>query len=113
MARLHYVELPSGNIGASKNFYADAFGWTFTDFGPSYAATTTGDTDVGISGDPAEATARLLPVIQVDNIEHQRAAVIKAGGQISRDIFTFPGGRRFHFTDPDGHELGVTQLDRE
>lgn len=111
MARLNYLELPSRDIGAARRFYAQAFGWAFTEFGPTYSATTTGDTDVGLNGDPSDMTARPLPVIDVDSIEQYREAVIKAGGQISRDVFPFPGGRRFQFIDPDGHELAVTQTD--
>ena len=56
MARLNYVELPVGEIGPAKAFYERAFGWSLTEFGPSYAATLTGDTDIGLQGDPAEAT---------------------------------------------------------
>ena len=113
MARLNYLELPTRDIAAAKAFYAAAFGWGFTDFGPSYAATTSGDTDVGFQGDAAEATAAALPVIEVDDLEAAEAAVRAAGGRITRAIFAFPGGRRFHFVDPDGHELAAMQPVRE
>jgi hypothetical protein len=107
MARLNYLELPVGDVPALKQFYAGVFGWSFTDFGPDYAATTTGDVDVGLSGDASEATAQLLPVIQVDDLETTLAAVRGAGGVITLPIFAFPGGRRFHFRDPHGHELAA------
>ncbi|MGN6374465.1 MAG: VOC family protein [Sphingomonas sp.] len=109
MARLNYLELPVGDIGRAKAFYGEAFGWTFADFGPTYAATTSGDTDVGFQADAAERTSALLPVIEVDDLEAACAAVEQAGGTITRAIFAFPGGRRFHFRDPDGHELAATQ----
>src|SRR5690242_3475460 len=69
MARLNYIELPAADIAASKAFYAKAFGWTLADFGPSYAATTTGDVDVGLHGHLAEVLLAPLPVIQVDDLE--------------------------------------------
>lgn len=109
MARLNYLELPVTDIAGAKAFYAAAFDWTFADFGPSYAATTTGDTDIGFQADPAEATAAALPVIEVDDIEAVAAKVRAAGGVITVPIFTFPGGRRFHFQDLAGHELAVMQ----
>lgn len=111
MARPCYIELPAADIAASKAFYAQVFGWALTDFGPSYAATTTGDVDVGLQGDAGEATAAPLPVIQVDELEAALAAVTAAGGAIVRPIFGFPGGRRFQFRDPHGNELAVMQAD--
>lgn len=111
MARINYVELPAADIAAARRFYETAFGWTLTAFGPSYAATTTGDVDLGLQGDPAEATATPLPVIEVDDLDAAVAAVIAAGGSIVRSIFAFPGGRRFHFTDPNGNELAAVKGD--
>ena len=109
MARLNYLELPVGDAAAAKAFYASAFGWHFADYGPTYAATTTGDTDIGFQADPAEQTAAALPVVEVDDIDATLRGVEGAGGRITKPIFTFPGGRRFHFRDPDGHELAVMQ----
>jgi predicted enzyme related to lactoylglutathione lyase len=109
MARLNYVELPVSDTGASKAFYEAAFGWSLTAFGPSYAATVTGDTDIGLQGDAAEATKMPLPVIEVDDLEAARAAVEDAGGTIVREIFSFPGGRSFHFLDPAGNELAAVK----
>ena len=111
MARPNYIELPAADIAASKAFYTKAFGWTLADFGPSYAATTTGDVDVGLQGDLAEAPAAPLPVIEVDDLEAALAAVTGAGGVVVRPIFAFPGGRRFQFRDPHGNELAVMQAD--
>lgn len=107
MARLNYVELPVGDVAGGKAFYGRVFGWSFTDFGPDYAATTTGDVDVGLNGDADHATAQLLPVIQVDDLEAVLADVVAAGGTVTLPIFAFPGGRRFHFRDPQGHELAA------
>ncbi|HEV2078671.1 MAG TPA: VOC family protein [Allosphingosinicella sp.] len=111
MARLNYVELPVGDIGAAKEFYQAAFGWTLTQFGPSYAATLTGDTDIGLQADSAEATKAPLPVIEVEDLEASLEAVAAAGGEIVRPIFAFPGGRRFHFLDPGGNEAACVKSD--
>ena len=110
-ARLNYLELPVGDVATAARFYAAAFGWTFTDFGPSYASTLTGDTDMGLQGDRAQATAQPLPVIQVDDLEATLTEVEAAGGAVTLPIFAFPGGRRFHFRDPAGHELAAMKPD--
>lgn len=109
MARLDYVELPAAEIAGTRKFYESAFGWTMTEFAPTYAATTTGDTDVGLDADPADKPEVPLPVIRVEDLEAALAAVERAGGTIVRPIYPFPGGRRFHFRDPSGNELAVWQ----
>jgi predicted enzyme related to lactoylglutathione lyase len=107
-ARIDYVELPSATAHElTRAFYAKAFAWSVTDYGPTYAATTNGTTDVGLQGDPSDALSAPLPVIRVDNLEAAFDAVTKAGGVIAKAIFAFPGGRRFHFIDPSGSELAV------
>ena len=103
MGRLNYVELPASDVKASRSFYEQAFGWRLTEFGPTYAATTTGDTDLGLQADKAEQPGAPLPVIEVTDLEAALAAVESAGGTIVRPIFTFPGGRRFQFRDPSGN----------
>ena len=106
--RFDYVELPSVTAHElTRAFYSKAFGWTFTDYGPDYSATTTGDVDVGLNGDRDEALAAPLPVVRVDDLDAAFDAVTKAGGIVARPIFAFPGGRRFHFIDPSGSELAV------
>ena len=108
--RIDYVELPSATAHElTRAFYSNAFGWKFSDFGPDYSATTTGDTDVGLNGEREEALSAPLPVVRVDDVEAAFDAVTKAGGVIAKAIFSFPGGRRFHFIDPSGSELAVWQ----
>ena len=113
MARMDYLELPATDVAASRAFYEQAFGWSMTQFGPTYAATTTGDTDVGLDADPKERVAAPLGVIRVVDLEATLAAVTGAGGSIVRPIFAFPGGRRFHFRDPGGNEVAVYQPSAE
>lgn len=111
MARLNYVELPVSVIGPAKQFYEAAFGWQLQEFGPTYAATMTGDTDVGLQADAEESSTAPLPVIDVEDLEAAEAAVERAGGRLVRPIFSFPGGRRFHFQDPAGNELACVQAE--
>ena len=111
--RLDYVELPVSNIEDSARFYEAAFGWTLTRFAPTYAATTTGDTDLGLQGDPSAACEAPLPVIQVEDLDATASAVEAAGGDIIRPIFDFPGGRRFHFRDPSGNEVAACEAASE
>jgi uncharacterized protein len=103
--KIDYVEFPAGDLPATKGFYAAAFGWTFTDYGPEYAAMSQG-LDGGFHADAA-ATAKPLVILYATDLEAMAARVRDAGGTIVRPIFSFPGGRRFHFTDPSGNELAV------
>src|SRR5438552_16631407 len=108
-ARIDYVELPSATAHElTRAFYAKAFGWKFTNYGPSYSATTNGTTDVGLQGDPGDALSAPLPVVRVDDLEAAFDAVTKAGGIIAKSIFSFSGGRRFRFIDPSENELAVS-----
>ena len=107
-ARIDYVELPSATAHElTRGFYAKAFGWEFTDYGPDYSATTNGTVDVGLNGQPDEALATPLPVVRAEDLEAAHDSVVKAGGTIAKPIYAFPGGRRFHFIDPSGSELAV------
>jgi predicted enzyme related to lactoylglutathione lyase len=109
--RICFVELPATATGKTKSFYADAFGFQMIDFGPTYACTMTGDVDLGLQADAREATRAPLPVIQVESLEATEAVVRRAGGFVTKPIFSFPGGRRFHFRDPAGNELAAMQPD--
>ena len=110
MARIIFVELPVPDITKARTFYEKAFGMEMTAFGSTYACTMTGDVDLGLQGDANEVTAAALAVIQVDDLEAALAAVRNAGGRITKPIFAFPGGRRFHFVDPSGNELAAMQV---
>lgn len=108
---LNYVELPANNLAESKAFFEAVFGWSLTAFGPDYAATEGLGTDLGLDGS-SEAVAAPLAVIETDDIKEALAAVVSAGGQITRPIFAFPGGQRFHFREPSGSELAVWQVSK-
>lgn len=105
--KIDYVEFASADLAKSKAFFGNAFGWTFQEYGPDYAAMTNAGVDGGIQSDPAEANAMPLVILKAVDLEAAEAAVRTAGGKITRPIFSFPGGRRFHFREPGGNELAV------
>ena len=105
--KIDYVELPGTDLPATKSFYGEAFGWRFTDYGPTYAAFEDSGLDGGFQADAAEASAAPLVVIFATDLEAMLAKVTAAGGEVVRPISSYPGGRRFHFRDPSGNELAV------
>jgi predicted enzyme related to lactoylglutathione lyase len=105
--KIDYVELPGTDLPATKSFYDQAFGWTFTDYGPTYAAFGDSGLEGGFQADPEQVPAKPLVVIFAKDLEAMLAKVTAAGGGIVKPIFSFPGGRRFHFRDPSGNELAV------
>lgn len=109
--RPDFIELPVSDVVVGKAFYEAAFGWELTAFGPTYACTLTGDVDIGLQGDASEQSAAPLPVIRVDDLSAAQTAIEQAGGTITRPIFAFPGGQRFHFRDPAGNELAAHRPD--
>jgi predicted enzyme related to lactoylglutathione lyase len=109
--KIAYLELPAQDIPSIRAFYSSLFGWTFEDYGPTYTAFSGSGTDGGFNADPAERTAAPLAVIESQNLEATLQSILDAGGKITLPIFGFPGGRRFHFTDPAGNELAIMQRD--
>jgi len=105
--RIDYIELPATDIAATKRFYVDAFGWKFTDYGPDYTSFEDGRLAGGFTKDGKVAKGGPLVVIYADNLEAVEAKVRQTGATIVKPIFSFPGGRRFHFSDPSGNELAV------
>jgi hypothetical protein len=106
MNRIDYIEFPATDIAATKRFYNEAFGWTFEDYGPDYASFS--DTRISGGFTKSEPVGKgALIVIFADDLEASEAKVKSAGAPILKPIFSFPGGRRFHFRDPNGNELAV------
>ena len=105
---IDYIEFAVRDIAKAKRFYAAAFGWSFTDYGPDYAGIKGPGREVGgFARSDAPKTGGPLVVLYSDDLDASLAAVRKAGGKIVREPFVFPGGRRFHFADPSGNELAV------
>ena len=106
--KIDYIEFNVADIARSKAFYGGAFGWTFTDYGPDYCEFQDGRLTGGFTTlAPVSAAGGPLVILFAEDREDVLARVETAGGKITRPIFSFPGGRRFHFTDPDGYELAV------
>ena len=104
--QIQYVEFLSKHLGAVKDFYTKAFGWQFTDYGPTYTAFFGECVEGGFEvWEPVKGS--VLVILYSNKLEESKTAVEQAGGTICRDIFSFPGGRRFHFLDPDNNELAV------
>lgn len=110
-ATLNYVELPVADAEASASFYEAALGWSLTRFAPTYAGTMGAHSDLGL--DAAPTISAPLPNIETDDLEAMLVQVEAAGGKIVQPIFAFPGGRRFHFADPDGNVIGVWQQESQ
>lgn len=100
------IEFAVGSIERSKAFYGAAFGWTFTDYGPTYTEFSDGRLSGGFTTGEVRPGGPLV-ILYADELAATRRRIEAAGGTIVRDTFDFPGGRRFHFRDPDGYELAV------
>ncbi len=108
--KLNYVEFPAFDLPSTKTFFEKAFGWSFVDYGPDYAAFSGQGLDGGFfRADMHSSTANgaALLVFYSSNLEDTLDKVSRAGGRILKPIFGFPGGRRFHFTEPSGNEFAV------
>lgn len=105
--RIDNIEFNVSDIARSKAFYGALFGWTFTDYGPEYTEFSDGSLTGGFTTGGTPNPGGPLVILRTDDLEGMQARVEAAGARISRAIFSFPGGRRFHFTDPDGYELAV------
>jgi uncharacterized protein len=105
--RIDYIELPATDVAGTKRFYTDVFGWKFTDYGPDYTSFEDGRLAGGFTNSARPVAGGTLIVIFALDLAAIEAAVRRAGGTIVKPVFDFPGGRRFHFTDPSGNELAV------
>ncbi len=108
--KINYVELPAKNINAAKKFFTSVFNWSFTDYGPDYTAFANQGIDGGFfTSDLISSTkaGAALVVFYSEDLEETQAKIKNAGGDIIQDVFSFPGGRRFHFSDPNGNEFAV------
>ena len=108
--KIDYVEFPAGDLAATKAFFRTVFNWSFQDYGPEY----TSFSDSGIAGGffksemhAAAESGSALIVLYSKDLEDTYSKAVEAGARIVKDIFSFPGGRRFHFMEPSGNEFAV------
>ncbi|WP_142533953.1 VOC family protein [Saccharicrinis carchari] len=104
---ISYLELKAKNLEEIKRFYTKCFAWSFTDYGPSYAAFSDSGLYGGFEQTEGDIVNGALIVLYHKNLNSVKNKIIQMGGAISKDIFPFPGGQRFHFMDPSGNELAV------
>ena len=105
--RIDYIEIPATDVPASKAFYQQVFNWSFTDYGPDYSSFEDGRINGGLRKEETISTGGVLVVMYAADLESVLKSVTDAGGKITREIFSFPGGRRFQFLDPGNNELAV------
>lgn len=108
--KINYVEFPAKDIEAAKMFFTGVFGWDFVDYGPEYAAFSDEGLDGGFfKSDLASTTDNgcALVILYSQSLESTQQKVVAAGGKIVKGVFSFPGGQRFHFKDPNGNEYAV------
>jgi len=111
---INYVEFKANDLDAIEKFYSTCFGWTFTSYGPNYISFENSGIAGGFEKTSESITNGALVVLEHDNLEAIKGRIIDAGGKITVDIFSFPGGKRFQFEDPSGNELSVwTQLESD
>ena len=107
---IDYVEFPARDFDSVQVFCEKAFGWSFTDYGDNYRAFTAGKVDGGFYKSEnlsSTKTGAALIVLYATDLEKTQETVLASGGEVVKEIFSFPGGRRFHFADPNGNELAV------
>jgi predicted enzyme related to lactoylglutathione lyase len=105
--RIDYIEFPATDVAQTKAFYTGVFGWKFTDYGPDYASFEDGRLTGGFAKVDRVTRGGPLVVMYAADLAATEAAVKASGGKIVKETFSFPGGRRFHFSDPCGNELAV------
>lgn len=105
--QIDYIEFPAVDIAKTKAFYTSVFGWKFEDYGPDYTSFADGRLSGGFNKEAPLPIKGILVVLYASDLEGTESKVKAAGAAISKEIFSFPGGRRFHFMDPNGNELAV------
>jgi predicted enzyme related to lactoylglutathione lyase len=108
--QIDYIEFQAADLAATRKFFEELFGWKFTDYGPDYTAFEDGRIAGGFTrADKASSieAGGVLVIIYHPKLEEIRHKVVKGGGTVTKEIFSFPGGRRFHFTEPSGNEFAV------
>ncbi|HYM33864.1 MAG TPA: VOC family protein [Steroidobacteraceae bacterium] len=107
---IDYIELPATNatqLAQAKAFYASTFGWKYQDWGDEYSDTQSSGVNSGLNAGTDHRPRAPLPVVYADDLTEVRSNILANHGKVTREIFSFPGGRRFHFLDPAGNELAV------
>ena len=108
--KINYLELPAKDLEAAKLFFGEVFGWSFIDYGPEYTAFSNAGIEGGFYKSDLSALSEngsVLVVFYSKNLQQIQSKIKNAGGEIIKPVFSFPGGRRFHFQDTNGNEFAV------
>lgn len=108
--KINYIEMPAKNVAITVEFFSDVFGWRFIDYGPDYVAIENAGIDGGFFKSDQSSSTRngsALVVLYSPNLNQTKKKIVPAGGEIIQETFSFPGGFRFHFADPNGNEFAV------
>lgn len=108
--KINYLEIPAKNIESAKKFFGEVFGWSFVDYGPDYCSFSNQGIDGGFFKSELTVSTKngsALIVFYSNNLEVTQSKIEASGGTVVKPIFSFPGGRRFHFADPNGNEYAV------
>ena len=105
--QINYVEFKAKNLEEIKHFYSESFDWRFQDYGPTYIAFSDSGLEGGFENSDENVINGALVILYHENLEEIKKKIVQSNGTIFKDIYSFPGGRRFHFLDPAGNELAV------
>lgn len=106
--KVDYIEFQTTDRAATRAFFASVFGWSYQEYGDNYTAILDAGLDGGFyDAEEVAQASTMLVIFYSDALEETREAVLEAGGELTREIFSFPGGRRFHFREPGGNEFAV------
>lgn len=108
--QIDFIEFPAKSVedlNKAKTFYTNVFGWSYKEWGDDYCDTKDSGLGSGINADAVHRPQHPLAIIYTSELEETREKILSENGMITKDIFSFPGGRRFHFLDPSGNELAV------
>ena len=108
---IDYVEIYVDDVANAKTFYGEAFGWRFNDYGDAYSGIQAPDGDGELGGITVGETRGPSPLVLMisEDLDASLESVRAAGGEVVEGPYDYPGGRRFHFSDPSGNVLGVFQ----
>ncbi len=104
---INYIELKANNLEKVKVFYSHCFGWKFEDFGPDYVSFSKSGLRGGFEKSEGTVNNGTLVVLYHKNLDEIKTKIVEAGGEISKETFSFPGGSRFQFLDPSGNKLAI------
>ena len=108
--QIDLVEFPASSAAEAKvvtEFFSSVFGWKFKEWDKTYFDSHDSGVVAGVNGSSTKEQTMPLTVIYADDLEATMAKVTKAGGKVTHEISSFPGGRRFAFADPAGNQLAV------